>query len=99
MPMRFVDPSSILPNASAGSSMLKTFGNMIRPQIGGSKRTKHSKRNRQRKGGFVPSVMEGFVSATSKYIAPMAMYAAYKFVNRPTKGRSAKGRKTSKRRH
>lgn len=93
MPMRFVDPSSILPNASAGSSMLKTFGNMIRPQIGGSKR------NRQRKGGFVPSVMEGFVSATSKYIAPMAMYAAYKFVNRPTKGRSAKGRKTSKRRH
>lgn len=93
MPMRFLDPSSTLPNASAGSSMLKTFGNMIRPQIGGSKR------NRHRKGGFVPSVMEGFVSATSKYIAPMAMYAAYKFVNRPTKGRSAKGRKTSKRRH
>jgi hypothetical protein len=63
---------------------------MIRQQIGGNKRNKSNKSNkhRTRKGGFVPSVMEGFVTATSKYIAPMAMYAAYKFVNRPTKQRT-----------
>jgi hypothetical protein len=39
-------------------------------------------RRRRRNGGFVPSIMEGFAVATSKYIAPLALFAGYKMFNR-----------------
>ena len=91
MSLRYVQPSSALPNASSGRDLLSS-GAMIRPIIGGS-------RKRSKKGGFVPSVMEGFVSAAGRYVVPMAMYAGYKLVNRVSEkkqNRSRKNKKTKK---
>lgn len=58
---------------------------MIRPRIGGGRRKTH---HRRIKGGFIPSVMEGFSMAASKYVAPLALMLMYKLLN--------KGKDTSK---
>lgn len=73
-------------SAAAGSARLHISGNMVRPAIGGNRKTQ--------KGGFVPSVMGNFVAAASKYITPLALFAAYKLMKHPTKKR--KQRKQSK---
>jgi len=72
-------------SASEGSTRLNISGNMVRPAIGG----KQSKRKTQ-KGGFVPSVMGNFVAAASKYITPLALFAAYKLMKHPTKKRKTR---------
>ena len=63
-------------SASPGVDRLDVTGNMVRPAIGG-KRNMYKKR-----GGFYPSVMGNFVSATSNYITPIALFAAYKLMNK-----------------
>lgn len=88
MPYQYVQPGAPLVGASAGRDMMNGTGLTIRPRIGGSRR---------RYGGFVPSVMEGFVSASAKYITPIALFAAYKMINRPTKHRKSKKRSTRRR--
>jgi hypothetical protein len=73
-----------------GSDMVA--GSVIRPRIGGArtkrvkkaKRSKRSKRTKQR-GGFVPTIMEGFCMAASKYIVPLALFAGYKWMTRSKK--------------
>lgn len=70
-------------------------GSVIRPRIGGgttrnkkakkSKKEKKSKRTRKQRGGFIPTVMEGFCMATSKYIVPLALFAGYKWMTRSKK--------------
>lgn len=87
MPYQYVQPGAPLIGADAGKDVAGSSGLMIRQRIGGSRR----------RGGFVPSVMEGFVTASSKYITPMALFAAYKMINRPTKGRKSKKRITRRR--
>ncbi len=90
---RYVDSSSPLPNASSGKSVLFFDDQTVRPKIGGGRRIK------TKKGGFVPSVMEGFVSATGRYVVPMAMYAGYKLLHRTSdksKNRRRKSKKTNK---
>lgn len=77
-----------------GSDMVA--GSVIRPRIGGgtmrnkkakrSKRSKRSKRTKQR-GGFVPTIMEGFCMAASKYIVPLSLFAGYKWMTRSKKGK------------
>lgn len=89
MPYQYVQPGAPLVSAGAGRDMENGSGLTIRNRIGGGSR-------HRRQGGFVPSVMEGFVAASSKYITPMALFAAYKLVKRPTKHR--KGKKQSARR-
>jgi hypothetical protein len=32
------------------------------------------------KGGFVPSIMEGFVNATARYVVPTILIAGYKLL-------------------
>lgn len=81
-------------SASEGSTRLNISGNMVRPAIGG-KRSKQSKRKTQ-KGGFVPSVMGNFVASASKYITPLALFAAYKLMKHPTKRSTRKTRKQRK---
>jgi hypothetical protein len=73
-----------------GSDMVA--GSVIRPRIGGGtkrrKKTKRSKRTKQRgkqSGGFIPTVMEGFCVAASKYIVPLALFAGYKWMTRSKK--------------
>jgi hypothetical protein len=84
-------------SASEGSTRLNISGNMVRPAIGGKriKQRKQSKRKTQ-KGGFVPSVMGNFVASASKYITPLALFAAYKLMKHPTKRSTRKTRKQSK---
>jgi hypothetical protein len=95
MHVRFVEPHSTLVSAPAGREVGASINQVIRSQIGGKDRRK---RKTRKHGGFVPSVMEGFVVSASKYITPMALFAAYKMVNRPTTYRKkSKGSKKSRR--
>jgi hypothetical protein len=73
-----------------GSDMIA--GSVIRPRIGGgtkrrkqNKRNKKSKRHAKQSGGFIPTVMEGFCMAASKYITPLALFAGYKWMTRSKK--------------
>jgi hypothetical protein len=75
-----------------GSDMVA--GSVIRPRIGGgTKRRKNRKQTKRRKqrgkqsGGFVPTIMEGFCMAASKYIVPLALFAGYKWMTRSKKGK------------
>jgi hypothetical protein len=36
----------------------------------------------RKRGGFYPSVMGNFVPAASKYITPLALFAAYKLMKK-----------------
>ena len=77
--------------------MLRPTMEFIRPKIGGGKKTrrkqkKQQKQQKQQSGGFLPSIGEPFVAAVGKYIAPLALYGIYKFLN------GKKTRKACKRR-
>jgi hypothetical protein len=52
-----------------------------------SKKSKKSKKqkSKKQKGGFVPSVMGGFITSASKYIVPLALFLGYKFMTRKNK--------------
>ena len=64
-------------------------GSLIRPRIGGGskrgKRTKRAKHTKKQSGGFIPTIMEGFCMAASKYIVPLALFAGYKWMTRSQK--------------
>ena len=75
-----------------GSDMVA--GSVIRPRIGGgtrnkkakkAKKEKKAKRTKKQRGGFIPTVMEGFCIAASKYITPLALFAGYKWMTRSQK--------------
>lgn len=85
MPLQYTDPSKLIRGVvDAGRDLLHVSGTTtVRPMIGG--RSRKSRKSISWKGGFVPSIMEGFVTATSKYITPMALMAMYKLVNRSKK--------------
>jgi len=48
---------------------------------------KQRSRKQRSRGGFVPSVMEPFVTSVSKYIVPLVLYSGYKLM---TRGKTAK---------
>ena len=69
---------------------------MIRPRIGGG-RGRRKTHHRRIKGGFVPSVMEGFSMAASKYVAPLALMLMYKLLNKGKGNSKGKGKGARKR--
>ncbi len=75
LPLKYFDVNAESVSAPAGHDLLKASGMLIRPKIGGKRKT------RKTKGGFVPSVMEGFVTSVSKYITPLVLFATYKLIN------------------
>jgi len=93
------------PAVGAGSCMLTPTQQFIRPAIGGRKRVrktckqkkqqkKQQKQQSQQSGGFLPSIGEPFVAAVSKYVAPLALYGIYKFLNgKKTRKASRKSRR------
>jgi len=100
MPAKYVGAPLEQPAAASGRDLLQPNQQMIRSVIGGRRRIRRNKTKRQRKskkqqrqqkGGFVPSIGEPFVAAVGKYIAPLALYGLYKFVNR-SKTRKSKRR-------
>ncbi len=80
-------------SASAGVDRLDVTGHMVRPTIGGRRSM------RKKRGGFYPTVMGNFVPAASKYITPLALFAAYKLMKKSqhTKKKRRTRRKQSKR--
>jgi hypothetical protein len=67
-------------SASAGGDLLDVTGRTVRHAIGGQ-RSIRSMRTKKR-GGFYPSVMGNFIPAASKYITPLALFAAYKLMKK-----------------
>jgi hypothetical protein len=97
MPLSYYNPGAAEPAADAGRDLLKAMPPIgVRPKIGGkrrmrsTRRTRRQRKTRKSRGGFVPSVMDGFVVAASKYIVPLALFAGYKLMTR--KGKKGSGR-------
>lgn len=95
-----------------GSLLLEDpTSDMVRPKIpvsGGRRKThrhrhshrkitrRHKHKSRKHKGGFIPSIGEGFAAAAAKYITPVALYGLYRFIDNK-KSRKSKGRHTRRR--
>ena len=109
MPPAYVGAPLVQPSADAGTCILTPNSVMIRPKIGGSRRkrknskksrksknnknNKNSRRNHSQKAGFLPSIGEPFVAAAGKYVAPVALFGLYKFLNKKDGSRTKKSRK------
>lgn len=87
-------------SASSGVDHLDITGNMVRPTIGGQYSIRSIKqKSAKKRGGFYPTVMGNFIPAASKYITPLALFAAYKLMKKSqhTKKKRGSRRKQSKR--
>ena len=89
------------PAAASGGDMAKPNLQMIRQIVGGKKgrskravrKTKKARKSRKQQtqsGGFLPSIGEPFVAAVTKYIAPLALYGIYRFINGSKKTRKVR---------
>lgn len=54
------------------------------------------KAQKRQQGGFLPSIGEPFAAAAAKYIAPLALFGLYRFLN-PTK-KAKSGKRSTRRR-
>jgi hypothetical protein len=97
-PLSYYNPGAAEPAASAGHDLLKAIAPIgVRPKIGGRRTKKrHTRRHRKTRGGFVPSIMDGFAAAASKYIVPVALFAGYKLMTRKGK-RTGRSRRHTRR--
>lgn len=90
MPLSYYNPGAAEPSANAGRDLLKAMSPIgVRPKIGG-KRHRYTKKHHKTRGGFVPSVMDSFVIAASKYIVPLALFAGYKMMTKKDKKGSSR---------
>ena len=71
-------------DVAAGSDLLGSYGNQIRPKIGGKCKKRIYKKT---KGGFIPSIMDGFLIAASKYIVPLSLFSGYKLMTKKSKSK------------
>jgi hypothetical protein len=103
LPAKYFDIAMQQPSAGAGRCLLTPTDTMVRPKIGGSRRLKQrhrrpptrKRRTRKQRGGFLPSIGEPFAAAAAKYIAPLALYGVYRFLNptRQTKSQTRRRRR------
>jgi hypothetical protein len=103
MPAKYVGAPLEQPAVSSGRDMPPPSLQQIRAIVGGRRRGKKSRKakkarktkkgKKKQSGGFLPSIGEPFVNAVSKYIAPIALYGVYKFING---SKTRKARKTRK---
>lgn len=100
LPLSYFNVAASEPAAAPGHDLLKAIPPIgIRPKIGGQRSTKYRKTRRvlkkrkNQKGGFIPSIMDGFVAAASKYIVPVTLFAGYKLLTKKGK----KGKKGTRR--
>jgi len=101
-PLKYYDPSHREPSAPAGGDILRASGMQVRPDIptfrastgGMAIGAKRSTRAKKLKGGFIPSIMDGFVTHAAKYIVPLALFAGYKLLTRKGK----KGKRSTRKR-
>ncbi len=100
MPLSYYNPMAQEPAAVKGRDLLEAIPPLgVRPKMGGRRsrrhRTRKHRRHHKKKGGFVPSVMDGFAAAASQYIVPLALFAGYKMMTR--KGKKGTRRHTRRR--
>jgi hypothetical protein len=99
MPAKYVGAPLEQPAVSSGRDMPPPSLQQIRAIVGGkrrgrkSRKANKSKKTKKRSGGFLPSIGEPFVAAAGKYIAPLALYGVYKFINRKKTNKTRKARK------
>jgi hypothetical protein len=96
MPLSYYHPGDYLPAGGKGRDLLEAIPPLgVRPKIGGKRRhtRKHHTKRHHKRGGFVPSVMDGFAAAASQYVVPIALFAGYKLMTRKQK----KGRRHTRR--
>ena len=99
MPAKYVGAPLEQPAVASGRDLLQPNQQFIRSVIGGKRRSRKrvhkrkskAKKSRKQKGGFLPSIGEPFVAAVGKYIAPLALFGIYKFINK-SKTRKSKRR-------
>lgn len=106
-PAKFVGLGGMDPSAHAGGAKLSIgmpYGLMARNATlmkGGKRRRSQRRRRMQRRktqrkqrGGFLPSIGEGFAAAAAKYAAPIALLGLYKLFKKPaTRKRSRSTRR------
>jgi hypothetical protein len=68
-------------------------GGKRRSQRKQRKQRKQTRRQRKQRGGFLPSIGEGFAAAAAQYAAPIALLGLYKLFNKPTRKRSRSTRR------
>ena len=99
MPAKYVGAPLEQPAASSGRDMPPPNLQQIRAIVGGRRRKsrrvrKHRKQSKKKQsGGFLPSIGEPFVAAVGKYIAPLALFGIYKFINGSKTRKARKARK------
>jgi hypothetical protein len=89
MPISYYNPGAYEPAAPKGRDLLEAVSPLgVRARIGGRRyRTKknNTRRHYKKRGGFMPSVMDGFAQAASQYVVPIALFAGYKLMTRKSK--------------
>jgi len=83
LPLHYFGAAPSRNNVSAGYDLLPVSNQLIRPRIGGKRRK--AKTSKRSKGGFIPSVMDGFAIAASKYVVPLALFSGYKLLTKKKK--------------
>ena len=102
-PAKYVGLGGMDPSAPAGRDLLpeSRMSTMARPVIAmkGGKRRRSQRRSQRRRrthrkqrGGFLPSIGEGFAAAAAQYAAPIALLGLYKLFNK--KSTKKQGRRT-----
>jgi hypothetical protein len=99
LPVQYFNPGLRAQSAGVGQDLLRASPpTEVRPKIGGKhkklRKLKRHRRTRKTNGGFVPSIMDGFVAAASRFIVPLALYSGYKLLSRKQK---KQGRRTRRR--
>jgi len=79
------------------ATMVRPFQPMMR---GGKTRKRKPQRKQQQKqkGGFVPSIGGPFVDAVTKYLAPVALFGLYRFLNGSTRKHGKRSNRSKSRR-
>lgn len=97
LPLSYFNSAIDKVSSFAGKDVLNAADSIIRPRIEGGRRLIKSMRRTRKRGGFVPTIMEGFSQLAAKYIVPVALFSGYKLLNNRTK-RQKQSKKRSTRR-
>jgi len=91
-------PTATMIRPKIGGSIAKQHSSGSRKVRGKKAQRRHrkSRRNHSQRAGFLPSIGEPFAAAAGKYVAPIALYGLYKFLD--GKKEHKKGRKQTRRR-
>ena len=98
---RYNDPMYSIGSSDTGRDLLGGNGLYIRNKIGGNRlftrrvtrRNKYRSHRKKTKGGFIPSIMEPFITSVSKYIVPIVLYSGYKLMTRGKKTKKHNSRR------